>query len=210
MKRIHANDAKQGTQIEFLPVIEGDPNDLDTIFTTVKECIRLAGSAIVTFDFPIWLNAVNIIRQANLPIIARLGGFYLLKSYLGSMGIIIEDYRLLDVIQLIYHGSTTANHIMNGGCFDKAIRAHLLIDAAIYQHIMRLAFNKEERGDMKTFMKTVADGKMGARHSDPVVAVFEQRFEDTFKRLAKGGRTPALWVEYHPIVYVMKVFIRTE
>ena len=36
MKRIHANDAKQSTQIEFLPVIEGDPNDLDTIFTTLK------------------------------------------------------------------------------------------------------------------------------------------------------------------------------
>ena len=39
MKKIHANDAKQRTQIEFLPVIEGDPNDLNTIFTTLKECI---------------------------------------------------------------------------------------------------------------------------------------------------------------------------
>ena len=75
MKRIHANDAKQSTQIEFPPVIEGDPNDLDTIFTTLKECIRLAGFAIVTFDFPIWLKDMHIIKQANLLIIARLGGF---------------------------------------------------------------------------------------------------------------------------------------
>ena len=122
----------------------------------------------------------------------------------------MEDSGLLDVIQLIYPGSTTANHIMDGGCFDKAIRAHLLIDAAIYQHIMKLAFTEEERGDMKTFMEKVADGKMGVRHSDPVVAVFEQRFEETFKRLAKGGRTPALWVEYHHMVDVIKVFVRTE
>ena len=69
--------------IEFFPVIEGDPKDLDTIFTILKECIRLAGFAIVTFDFPIWLKAVNIIKQANLPIIARLGGFHLLKYYHG-------------------------------------------------------------------------------------------------------------------------------
>ena len=41
MKRIHAYDAKQSTQIDFLPVIEGDPNDLNTIFTTIKECILL-------------------------------------------------------------------------------------------------------------------------------------------------------------------------
>ena len=126
------------------------------------------------------------------------------------MGNIMEDSGLLDVIQLIYPGSTTANHIMDGGCFDKAIRAHLLIDVAIFQHIIKLCSTEEEPGDMKTVMEKVADGKMGARHSDPVVAVFEQMFEETFKRLAKGGRTPALWMAYHHRVYVMKVFIRTE
>ena len=162
-----------------------------------------------TFDFPIWLKAVNIIKQANLPIIARLGGFHLLKSYHGSLGNTMDYSGLLDVIQLIYPESTTANHIMDEGLFDKTIRAHLLINAVIYQHIMRLAFTEEECGDMKTFMEKVADRKMGARDSDPVVAVFEQRFEETFKRLAKGGRTPALWVEYHHMVDVMKIFIGT-
>jgi len=37
MKRIHADDAKQITQIDFLAVIEGDPKFLNTIFTTLKE-----------------------------------------------------------------------------------------------------------------------------------------------------------------------------
>ena len=82
MKRIHACDAQQSqqsTQIDFLPVIKGDPDDLNTIFTTLKECIRLSADrvAIVTFDLPIWLKAVDIIKQANLPVIARLGGFHL-------------------------------------------------------------------------------------------------------------------------------------
>ena len=121
MKRRHAYDTKQITQIDFLPVIDGDPNDLNTIFTLLKECIQRSSDriAIVTFDLPIWLKAVDIIKQANLPVIARLGGFHLLKSYLGSIGNIMQDSGLLEVIQLIYPGSTTASHIMDGGCFDK-------------------------------------------------------------------------------------------
>ena len=74
---------------------------------------------------------------------------------------------LLEVIHVIYPGSTTAKHILNGGCFDKAIRAHHLIDAAIYQHIMKLDFTEEELGDIGTFMEKLANDKMGARHTDP-------------------------------------------
>uniref|UniRef100_UPI00358F51C3 uncharacterized protein n=1 Tax=Myxine glutinosa TaxID=7769 RepID=UPI00358F51C3 len=212
MKRIHADNAKQSTQVDFLLVIEGDPNDHRTIFTTLKECMRLSGDKVarVIFDLPIWLKAVDIIKQTNLPIIPRLGGFHLLKSYLGSLGNIMADSGLLELLQLIYPGSTTADHILNGGCFDKAIRAHLLIYASICQHVMKHAFTEEELSEMRTFMKMVADGKMGARHTAPKVAVFEQRFEETFKRLVEGGRTPALWVQYYYMVDVIKIFIKTE
>jgi len=44
MKRIHADDVKQSTQIEFRPVIEGDPNDLNTIRLSADRVV------IVTFD----------------------------------------------------------------------------------------------------------------------------------------------------------------
>ena len=75
---------------------------------------------------------------------------------------------------------------------------------------MKLSFTEEELGDMRNFMQKVADGKMGATHTNPVVTVFEQRIEETFKRLAEGGRTPALWVQYHHMVDVIKIFIRKE
>ena len=99
---------------------------------------------------------------------------------------------------------------MNGGCFDKAIRAHLLIDAAISQHTMKHAFTAEELGEMRTFMEKVADEKTGAWHTAPIVEVFKQKIEEILKRLAEGGRTPALWVQYHYMVDVIKIFIRTE
>ena len=119
----------------------------------------------------------------------------------------MDDSGLLELIQLIYPGSTTAHHVLNGGCFDKAIHAHLLIDAALYQHLMKNIFTDEELSEMTT---EVAGKKMGAQHTDPLVAFFEQRFEDTFKQLAEGGRTPALWVQYHYMVDVIKNFIKCE
>ncbi len=59
-------------------------------------------------------------------------------------------------------------------------------------------------------MEKVADEKAGAGHTAPIVAVFERRIEKTFKRLAEGGRTPELWVQYHYMVDIIKIFIRTE
>ncbi len=122
----------------------------------------------------------------------------------------MDDSGLLDVIQLIYPGSMTASHIMNGGCFDKAIRAHFLIDAATCQYTMKHTFTVGEFDEMRTFMEKVANEKAGARHTAPIVAVFERRIEETFKRLAEGGRTPAVWVQYHYIVDIIKIFIRAE
>ena len=42
---------------------------------------------------------------------------------------------------------------MNGGSFDKAIRAHLLNDAVNYQQIMKFAFTDEELDDMRIFIE---------------------------------------------------------
>ena len=126
-----------------------------------------------------------------------LGGFHLLKSYLASVGNIMADSGLPELINLICPGSTTVDHILNEECFDKAIRTHLLIDAAIYQYVMKHKFTEDELCDLRKLIEEVADGKMGARHTAPIVEVFEQRFANTFNTLIEGGRTPALWVQYH-------------
>ena len=38
--------------------------------------LSTAGAAIFAFDLPIWLKAVDIIKQANINVIERLGGFH--------------------------------------------------------------------------------------------------------------------------------------
>ena len=71
-----------------------------------------------------------------MPIISRLGGFHLLKSYVATFGVIFADSGLHDIIKLIYVGELVADSILNGNSYDKAIRAHFLIDATILQHVI--------------------------------------------------------------------------
>ena len=99
---------------------------------------------------------------------------------------------------------------MDGGSFDKAIRTHLLIDAAIYQHIMKFAVTDEELNDMRIVIEKLINERVKNNHTEPRVAKFEQKFAEIFKHLADGGRMPALWTQYHHMVNVIKVFIRTE
>jgi len=73
---------------------------------------------------------------------------------------------------------------------------------------MKHAFTEEQLGEMIIFMEEIFDGKMEGRYTAPIVAVFEKRFEETFKKLAEGGRTPALLVLY--MVDTIKIFIRSE
>jgi len=89
----------------------------------------------------------------------------------------MDDSGLLELIQLIYLGSTTANNILSGGCFDKVIRAHLLIDAAICQFPVKHVFTDEELDQMRSFMKKVANERMGAKHTAPIVAVLFTIFD---------------------------------
>ena len=59
-------------------------------------------------------------------------------------------------------------------------------------------------------MEKVPNEKVIAKHTAPIVAVFKQKFVENFKRLAEGARTCALWVQYHYMVNVIKIFIRNE
>ena len=90
------------------------------------------------------------------------------------------------------------------------IRTHLLIDAAIYQYAMKHKFTEDELGDIRKLIEEVADGKMGARHTASIVEVCEQKFVNTFNPLAEGRRTPALWVQYHWMVDVIKIFMKVN
>ena len=65
------------------------------------------------------------------------------------------------------------------------ICAHLLIDAPICQFVIKHVFTNEELDQMRSCMEKVANEKMGAKHTAPVVAVLSRSLKESFKGLLK-------------------------
>ena len=99
MKSIHNIGGEEANHIEYQPIIDGDPNDHSTIYTALLRCIdkEKPNISVITFDLPLWLKSVDIILSRNLPIIPRLGGFHLLKSFLelSVQYLMIVDFVIL-------------------------------------------------------------------------------------------------------------------
>ena len=62
-----------------------------------------------------------MILSQRMPIIPRLGGFHLLKSYFATFDVIFADSGLHDIIKLISEDELAADSILNGNSYDKAI-----------------------------------------------------------------------------------------
>ena len=123
----------------------------------------------------------------------------MLKSFLGTFGSIFADSGLHDMIQLIYPGELTADSILSGNSFDKAIRAHLLIDAAILQHVLPSAeFSQEELYEMKMAVEHAVKESKDFNHKNfPVIETVRKKILQKFEDFKKCGRTPSLWALYH-------------
>ena len=123
MKNVHNSNKISPGSIVYQPIIDSNPNDYRTIITALLRCIQLEKTnyVVITFDLPIWLKAFDLILNQRMPIIPRLGGSHLLKSYFATFGVIFADSGLHDIIKLISEGKLAAGSILNGNSYDKAI-----------------------------------------------------------------------------------------
>ena len=80
------------SSIEVLRIINANPNDMQTINTTIMRAIKGTheSPAIITFDLPLFIKASQIVKEQKLEVVVQLGGFHLLKSFLGCIGFIME------------------------------------------------------------------------------------------------------------------------
>ena len=168
------------SSIEFLRIINANPNDMQTIYTTIIRAIQGThkSPAIITFDLPLFIKASKIVKEQKLEVVVRLGGFHFLKSYLGCIGYIMDGSGLAEAMGVVY-GTNTVKYILKGAAYSKALRAHFLTDAAlVLKHMM---------GENNS---TCLDGKLND--------------------LQDISRTAKLWVLYHQLVRIAQEFLLAE
>ena len=77
----------------------------------------------VTFDQPLWIKAVEIIKSKSLKIACRLGGFHMMMSFIGSIGSVMKGSGLEEALETVY-GPNSVTHMISGKAISRALRGH--------------------------------------------------------------------------------------
>ena len=118
------------SEVLLLPIIDLSPSDDSCVYSTL---VYIQGQAerlniptpCITFDQPLWLKAVEIIRAKSLNIVCRLGGFHTLMSFMGSIGSMMKGSGLEEALGTVY-GQNAVTHMISGKAVSRALRGHFL------------------------------------------------------------------------------------
>ena len=143
MQFVHDGDHPGKASVMFLPMIDMNPTDVSCIYSFVSEHVhRHNVKPIITFDQPLWWKALTItVTEPDLRnIVLSLGGFQTEMSFLGCIGHLMAGSGFEQVFELIY-GHNAVVHMLAGKAIARAVRAHLIVDAALNALVLSNAMN---------------------------------------------------------------------
>ena len=167
LEKVTCSEYCDVSRVVQLPFIMAPPSDNDTIYTSLMMAVNEGDkinlkTIFVTFDLPLFMKAVSIVLSA-LPysplqrVVVRLGGFHLLLSFLGTIGYIMADSGLQQLLSVVYAENSVV-HILNGHAYARAIRAHMLVSTTIGKLILTLVhLSPEEEVAIKDILQDFAD-----------------------------------------------------
>ena len=139
----HIFSGEQATpksEVIRLPIIDLNPSDEICVYSTLlyiqSQAERLnIPTPCITFDQPLWLKAVEIIKAKSLNIVYRLGGFHTMMSFMGSIVSMMKSSGLEEALETAY-GPNAVTHMISGKAVSRALRGHCLVEAALVNKLM--------------------------------------------------------------------------
>ena len=101
----HVTSKVPTASVKFLCIIDLNSSDETCIFSTLLFVLEQAKklnipTPCITFDQPLWEKAMGIIKEKNLSMVYRLGGFHTLISYI-DWGLFKDDLLLSLLLSLL-------------------------------------------------------------------------------------------------------------
>jgi hypothetical protein len=124
--------------VSYEPIIESKPNDMSTVFTTMKRCVDMTKAmgqvhSVQTFDQQLYATAKQVewaIPETFRDHTVRLGGFHTLSCYIATIGKLWGDGGLKDLlVDSSVYAAGTVDQMLNGKEFNHATRAFVLAAA---------------------------------------------------------------------------------
>ena len=78
---------------------------------------------------------VEIIDAKSMDIACRLQGFHTMTSFLGSLGSLMNGAGSSELLTTVY-GESSVTHILSRKAISRALRAHVLVHAALMGKII--------------------------------------------------------------------------
>lgn len=214
------SEVRSKSCVTFLPMIDLNPNNEVCIYSTLRFVIDQAAkmqvqTPSITFDQPLWLKAMTIIKAEQLPVVCRLGGFHTLMSFLGSIGNLMKGSGLEELFEEVY-AVNSVPHMMSGKAFSRALRAHTLAESALMTLLLEAA--KERFGldwdVLEKFYKNalagLLDESLHEMVSSDVFTEMSAKLQEFKEALKAKSRTAKLWLLYMEYISIVKLFILAE
>ena len=152
-------------------MIDMDPIDL-TCSTLKFVCVQakqLGVTPILTFHQPIWWKAILIVsrdpQSSDLrEIVLRLGCLHMEMSFIGCIGHFVAGSNLKELLEVIY-ASYAVDNFLTGKVISRAVRGHMLVDAALNTMLIAMAHNSPLPGT--DALDRPHDGTQGATNDPP-------------------------------------------
>lgn len=142
-----ANSRQQGVSVQpktravYLPLIDMIPSDPDTMMTALAQAQQLTSKmgqefVIITCDLQLYRVALHVIwtypdRFSN--VIMRLGGMHCLMSFVGSIGSLMAESGLAEVLSAVFGG---VPKMLSGKKFPQNVRAMCLVAEEVLRQIL--------------------------------------------------------------------------
>ena len=205
-------------QVEFLPFVDMDPNNLSTVYTTlmfvIDECKNNGIEPVVTFDQPLWLKSMMIKKKENLSITILLGNFHTQMSYLGSIDYVMKNSGILELFSTIY-AENSAKKMLEGKQYERAMRAHNLLLTVLKKVILQqISVNNESLFQNVAIkydecLKNGVDEESIPINTDRDYLAIESEFSKLCEALS-ASHLNKLWILYMEMVDLLHVNLMAE
>lgn len=134
----------------------------------------------------------------------------MLLSCMGSIGYIMADSRLEDVLKALY-AENSVNHIMCRHEYSRAVRARTLVYLSLAKKIMdNIKFTDEYRDIIDEIVTDLDRNTIFEAAETATFAIIASKFEKGVRAAGDKGPTAKLWIQYFQMVTFMKHFIKAE
>lgn len=214
-------------EVAFNPIIMAPPNDYNTVYTTLKrtkEQMSALGQNVcpITFDMGLLTKALEIVWSRTTEfdgVLPMEGGMHFLMSVFAGVGFLYGDAGLKNLLfESDVYARGTADHILSGKDYDRAMRALLLVDEALQRRILMqfqswaVRNSKVLPGNISESIKQLSESLYSV--NEEILLSLEHQMMPLFEEFRSEGRNSPLfrfWDDYLSKVSApLKLFISSS